>query len=69
MNLQAVIWKEEDMYIIKETHTGVTTQGSTIEMATENIKEAVRLYLEEVPDAKNVIKDMDVIGTINVKIS
>jgi len=27
MKLQAIIWKEEDIYIIKEAITGVTTQG------------------------------------------
>ena len=69
MNLQTVFWKEEDMYIIKEIYTGITTQGNTIEEASENIKEAVCLYLEEVPDAKDLIEGMNVVGAINVKIS
>ncbi len=50
MELQAVTWKEEDMYIIKEVISGVTTQGKTIEEAIENLKEAVNLYLEEKPE-------------------
>jgi predicted RNase H-like HicB family nuclease len=50
MELQAVLWKEEDMYIIKEVTTGVTTQGRTIEEAIQNLKEALELYLEEVPE-------------------
>ena len=50
MELQAVIWKEEDMYVIKEVISGVTTQGKTIEEAIENLKEAVNLYLEEKPE-------------------
>jgi len=37
------------MYIIKEVYTGVTTQGRTIEDAVENMKEAVQVYLEELP--------------------
>jgi predicted RNase H-like HicB family nuclease len=45
--LQAIIWKEEDMFVIKEAFTGVTTQGKTIEEAMENLKEAIELYLEE----------------------
>ena len=39
--LQAIIWKEEDMFVIKEVFTGVTTQGKTIEEAMENLKEAI----------------------------
>jgi len=50
MELQAVLWKEEDMYIIKEVTTGVTTQGRTIEEAIQNLKEALELYLEEIPE-------------------
>ena len=50
MELQAVPWKEEDMYIIKEVTTGVTTQGRTIEEAVQNLKEALELYLEEFPE-------------------
>lgn len=50
MELQAVLWKEEDMYIIKEVTTGVTTQGRTIEEAIQNLKEALELYLEEFPE-------------------
>jgi predicted RNase H-like HicB family nuclease len=50
LELQAVLWKEEDMYIIKEVTTGVTTQGRTIEEAIQNLKEALELYLEESPE-------------------
>lgn len=50
MGFQAVLWKEEDMYIIKEVTTGVTTQGRTIEEAIQNLKEALELYLEEFPE-------------------
>ena len=50
MELQAVLWKEEDMYIIKDVATGVKTQGRTIEEAVQNLKEALELYLEEFPE-------------------
>lgn len=49
MRLQTIVWKEGRLYVIKEAATGVTTQGKTIEEAMENIKEAVSLYLEEMP--------------------
>ncbi len=69
MKLQTVFWKEDDMYVIKEVATGVTTQGSIIEDAMANIREAVGLYLEEVPDAKESIQNMDAMGALSVEIS
>jgi len=68
VKLQTVFWKEDDMYVIKEATTGVTTQGLTIEDAMTNIKEAVGLYLEEVPDAKESIRNMETAGAISVEI-
>ena len=53
MKMHAVFWKEEDAYVIKEVSTGVTTQGDTMEEAISNIKEAIRLYLEENRMQKN----------------
>jgi predicted RNase H-like HicB family nuclease len=47
VKLYAVIWREEDMFVIKEVFTGVTTQGKTIEEAMENLKEAIELYLDD----------------------
>ncbi len=69
MKLQAVFWKEEDMYVIKEVVTGVTTQGGTIEGALASIREAVGLYLDEAPDAKEYIQSMDMMGALSVEIS
>ena len=47
--LNAVITKEEDMYIASCPEVGTTSQGKTIEEAIENLKEATELYLEEFP--------------------
>jgi len=41
------IQKEESMYVAKCLKTGVVSQGSTIEKAISNLKEATELYLEE----------------------
>ena len=64
--LNVVIWKEEDMFVVKEVFTGVSTQGKTIEEALENIKEAVELYLEELPELKEEIEKKEIIGVMNV---
>lgn len=45
----AVIQKEEDMYVAKCPEVGTVSQGSTIDEALANLKEATELYLEEFP--------------------
>ena len=47
--LTAVVHKEEDMYVATCPEIGTTSQGSTIEEAVLNLKEATELYLEEFP--------------------
>jgi predicted RNase H-like HicB family nuclease len=69
MKLQTAIWREGRTYIIKEVITGVTTQGKTIEEAMKNIKEAVSLYLEEMPKARMELKHMTTIGAVSVEIA
>ncbi|NHW88619.1 MAG: type II toxin-antitoxin system HicB family antitoxin [Archaeoglobales archaeon] len=69
MKLYAVIWREEDMFVIKEVFTGVTTQGKTIEEAVENLKEAIELYLEEMPEIAAEIENIETVGTLNVEIT
>ena len=69
MELQTAVWKEDNTYIIKEVITGVTTQGKTIEEAMKNIKEAVELYLEEMPEVKRELKGMKTIGAVSVEIA
>ncbi len=69
MELQTFIWKEENMYVIKEVVTGVTTQGETIEEAMANIKEAVELYLEEMPEMMAELKNIKTVGAVSVEIA
>jgi predicted RNase H-like HicB family nuclease len=49
VQLNAILTKEEDMYIAKCPEVGTISQGHTIEEAIENLKEATELYLEEFP--------------------
>lgn len=69
MEIQTVVWKEEDMYVIKEAITGVTTQGKTIEEALDNLKEAMQLYVEEVPETRELLKNIKTIGAMSVEIT
>ncbi len=69
MNLHAVIWEEDGVYVIREVFTGVTTQGETIEEAIENLREAVELYLEEFPELKEELERINFVGDFNVQIA
>ncbi|MEK6959958.1 MAG: type II toxin-antitoxin system HicB family antitoxin [Nanoarchaeota archaeon] len=40
----------ETVYVSHCNGLGIASQGSTIEEATKNIKEAISLYLEEFPE-------------------
>ncbi len=66
MKLSVVVWKEEDVFVVREVFTGVTTQGETIEEALRNIKEAVELYLEELPELRSELTEKEIIGVMNV---
>lgn len=47
--LTAILQKEDDMYIATCPEVGTASQGSTIDEAIANLKEATELYLEEFP--------------------
>ena len=42
------MWREEDMWVITDVETGVTTQGETREDALEMLDEAVALHKGEI---------------------
>jgi predicted RNase H-like HicB family nuclease len=47
--LTAVLHKEDDMYVAQCPEVGTVSQGSSIEEALANLKEATEVYLEEFP--------------------
>jgi len=42
--------KRKKMFVVHCLNLGITSQGMTIEEAVKNIKDAIRLYLEENPE-------------------
>lgn len=44
--LTALIEKEEDMYVSLCPELDIASQGSTVEEARENLREALRLFFE-----------------------
>lgn len=47
--LMAVLHKEESLYVAECPEVGTVSQGTTVEEALANLKEATELYLEEFP--------------------
>jgi len=45
----AVVHKESDLYVADCPEVGTVSQGSSVEEALANLKEATELYLEEFP--------------------
>ncbi len=50
----AIIHKEEDLFVAECPEVGTVSQGSSIEQALANLKEATELYLEEFPPPQAV---------------
>jgi predicted RNase H-like HicB family nuclease len=48
----ALLHKEDDLYVAECPEVGTVSQGTTIEEALANLKEATELYLEEFPGKK-----------------
>lgn len=49
MQVTAILTKaEESGYVAFNPETGTTTQGETVEVALDNLREAVELYIEEI---------------------
>jgi predicted RNase H-like HicB family nuclease len=47
--LTAVIHREDDLYVAECPEIGTISQGTSIEEAVANLKEATELYLQEFP--------------------
>jgi predicted RNase H-like HicB family nuclease len=68
MKLQTVLWNEDGIFVIREVITGVTTQGKTVDEAQKNIKEAVTLFIEENPEIKEFLTNINKLDSLTVEI-
>ena len=63
----AIITKEGKWFVARSLELGVTSQGKTVEEAKTNLKEAVALYLEDMPRRKDVLtREMPLVTSIEV---
>ena len=62
-----IINKEDKWYVARCVELGVVSQGKTVESAQDNLREAVELYLEDMPKARKFsIKTPAIITTLEV---
>jgi predicted RNase H-like HicB family nuclease len=54
----AVVWREGESYVSKCPELGVASCGDTFEEATNNLKEAVELYIENAREL-NLLEDIE----------
>lgn len=50
-----VLTKEENWIVATDSTTGIASQGKTQDEALDNIKEALELYYEDIPEESRVI--------------
>ena len=50
---------KKDIYVSHCTTLGITSQGHTTEEAIKNIKEAIQLYLEEMPEKYKELNQLE----------
>ena len=63
----AIIRREGKWFVARSLELGVTTQGKTIEEAKKNLREAVELYLEDMPRSKGALtQEMPLVTSIEV---
>ena len=68
--LTAVLHREEDRYVAECPDVGTVSQGTTVEEAVSNLKEATALYLEEFPlreDRRSIITTFKVIPAAGIE--
>ena len=54
----AVVWSEGKSYVSRFPELGVASCGDTFEEATDNLKEAVELYIENAKEL-NLLEDIE----------
>ena len=63
----AIIQKEGKWFVARSLELGITSQGKTIENAKDNLREAMMLYLEDMPaQKKSLNRDLPLVTSIEL---
>ena len=55
MQLDTIFWKEDEMFVIKDSSTGVAVKACTLEEATMKLYEVVCFYLMGLYDPEDIV--------------
>jgi len=69
MELSAVVWREEGIYVALCPELDVASQGKSVEEALRNLKEALELYLEDEDVEKPSKAEAPIVTIVKVDIS
>lgn len=69
MELSAVVWREEGIYVALCPELDVASQGKSVEGSLVNLKEALELYLEDEDVEKPSKAEAPIVTIVKVKVS
>ena len=69
MELSAVVWREEGIYVALCPELDVASQGKSVEEALANLKEALELYLEDEDVERPSKAEAPIVTIVKVKVS
>jgi len=69
VELSAVVWREEGIYVALCPELDVASQGKSVEGSLVNLKEALELYLEDEDVEKPSKAEAPIVTIVKVKVS
>lgn len=69
VELSAVVWREEGIYVALCPELDVASQGKNVEESLANLKEALELYLEDEDVEKPSEAEAPIVTIVKVKVS
>jgi len=62
--LNALVWKEKDLYVAKTVEVEIASQGTTPKQALKNLQEAIELYFEDEKIPSNKISPLQTLNKL-----
>jgi predicted RNase H-like HicB family nuclease len=69
LELSAVVWREDGIYVALCPEFDVASQGKSVEEALRNLKEALELYLEDEDVEKPSRAEAPIVTIVKVDVS
>jgi len=69
LDLSAVVWRDDGIYVALCPELDVASQGKSVEEALRNLKEALELYLEDEDVEKPSKAEAPIVTIVKVNVS